>query len=134
VIEKVTGQTYYDYVDAHIYQPAQMTATGSQPEHEAVPDLSVGYTESPGTTERVPNTGTLPYRGTAAGGGYSTAGDLARFAQALLDHELLRPDSTQLLITGKVEIRPGARYAHGFEDHRDTAGTAQWATTGARRA
>jgi len=43
VIEKVTGQTYYDYVQAHIYQPAQMTATGSQPEDQLVPDLSVGY-------------------------------------------------------------------------------------------
>jgi CubicO group peptidase (beta-lactamase class C family) len=31
----------------------------------------------------VPNTDTLPWRGTAAGGGYSTVGDLLRFAQAL---------------------------------------------------
>jgi CubicO group peptidase (beta-lactamase class C family) len=32
VIEKVTGQSYYDYVQAHIYGPAGMTATGSLPE------------------------------------------------------------------------------------------------------
>ena len=31
----------------------------------------------------MPNTDTLPWRGTAAGGGYSTVGDLLRFAQAL---------------------------------------------------
>jgi CubicO group peptidase (beta-lactamase class C family) len=84
VIGKVTGQTYYDYVHAHIYQPANMTATGSQPEHEAVPDRSVGYTKPPRTATRVPNTGTLPWRGTSAGGEYSTTGDLARFAEALL--------------------------------------------------
>ena len=122
VIEKVTGQAYYDYVNAHIYQPANMTATGSQPEHEAVPDLSAGYTKQPGTTTWAPNTGTLPWRGTSAGGGYSTTGDLARFAQALLGHQLLGPDSTQLLITGKVDIAPGARYAYGFADLRDTEG------------
>ena len=122
VIEKVTGQTYYDYVQAHIYQPAQMTATGSQPEDQPVPDLSVGYMKPPGTYERAPNTATLPYRGTSAGGGYSTTGDLARFAQALLIHQLLRPETTQLLITGKVEHGPGAKYGYGFEDCRDSDG------------
>jgi D-alanyl-D-alanine carboxypeptidase len=122
VIEQVTGQTYYDYVQAHIYEPAHMTATGSQPEHEEVPDLSVGYMKPPGTAERVPNTETLPYRGTPAGGGYSTAGDLTRFAEALLGHQLLRPESTQLLITGKAELGPGARYAYGFADLRDASG------------
>jgi hypothetical protein len=40
------------------------------------------------------------YRGTSAGGGYSTVEDLARFADALLNHDLLSPDSTELLITG----------------------------------
>jgi CubicO group peptidase (beta-lactamase class C family) len=37
----------------------------------------------------VPNTDTLPWRGTAAGGGYSTVGDLLRFAQALSSGRLL---------------------------------------------
>jgi CubicO group peptidase (beta-lactamase class C family) len=122
VIEKVTGQAYYDYVQAHIYEPARMTATGSQPEHDAVPGLSVGYMKPPGTATEIPNSETLPYRGTSAGGGYSTAADLTRFAQALLGHQLLRPDSTRLLITGKVDIAPGGKYAYGFEDLRDTDG------------
>ena len=37
----------------------------------------------------MPNTDTLPWRGTAAGGGYSTVGDLLRFAQALDSGTLL---------------------------------------------
>ena len=72
VIEKVTGQSYYDYVQAHIYAPAGMTRSGSLPEHRPVPDRSIGYMKPPGTTEWLPNTDTLPYRGTSAGGGYST--------------------------------------------------------------
>jgi len=73
----------------------------------------------PGTATWMPNSETLPYRGTSAGGGYSTAGDLTRFAQALLGHQLLSPDSTRLLITGKVDAAPGIRYAYGFVDWRD---------------
>jgi hypothetical protein len=53
---------------------------------------------------------------------------LARFAHALLSHKLLRPDSTKLLITGKVEAGP-VRYAHGFEDARD-AGRNGWVGKG----
>jgi len=122
LIEKISGKTYYDYVQAHVYQPARMTATGSQPEDQPLPDLSVGYMKPPGTAEPAPNTEALPYRGTSAGGGYSTAGDLARFARALTGHRLLRPDSTRLLIAGKVELGPAASYAYGFEDRRDTQG------------
>jgi D-alanyl-D-alanine carboxypeptidase len=122
VIEKVTRESYYDYVRAHVYVPAGMTKTGSLPEDQAVAGRSIGYTRSSGPTAWMPNTDNLPYRGTSAGGGYSTVEDLARFAHALLSHKLLSPDSTKVLITGKVKAGPGARYAYGFEDARDTAG------------
>ena len=122
VIERVTGQSYYDYVQQHIYAPAGMTRSGSLPENQAVPGRSIGYSKPPATTAWVPNTDTLPYRGTSAGGGYSTVEDLARFARALLSHKLLVPDATKLLITGKVKARPGARYAYGFEDARNADG------------
>ena len=35
VIEAVTGQSYYDYVREHIYEPAGMTASGSLPENRS---------------------------------------------------------------------------------------------------
>jgi CubicO group peptidase (beta-lactamase class C family) len=122
VIEQVTGHSYYDYVQQHIYAPAGMTRTGSLPERQAVPDRSIGYTKPPGTTAWAPNTDTLPYRGTSAGGGYSTVEDLARFAHALLSHKLLDPDTTKLLITGKAKAGPDTKYAYGFEDARDADG------------
>jgi D-alanyl-D-alanine carboxypeptidase len=122
VIERVTGQNYYDYVQDHIFKPAGMTLTGSLPEDQVVPGRSIGYMRSQGTGGRVPNTDTLPYRGTSAGGGYSTVGDLLKFADALMSHKLLNAASTELLITGKVEAGPGGKYAYGFEDQRDKDG------------
>ena len=122
VIEKVTRHSYYDYVQQHIYAPAGMTRTGSLPEDQPVPERSISYTKPPGATAWAPNTDTLPYRGTSAGGGYSTVEDLARFARAVLSHKLLNSDTTKLLITGKVKAWPGTRYAYGFEDARDANG------------
>ena len=119
VIERVTGQPYYDYVQEHVYEPAGMTLSGSLPEDEVVPGRSIGYMRSQASGGWIPNTDTLPYRGTSAGGGYSTVGDLLRFANALLSHKLLNAGSTELLITGKAD---GGKYAYGFEDQRDNNG------------
>jgi hypothetical protein len=69
----------------------------------------------------VSNSETLPYRGTSAGGGYSTVRDLWRFARALRSHQLLDAKHTQLLTTGNVAAM-GAKYAYGFLD-REISGT-----------
>jgi CubicO group peptidase (beta-lactamase class C family) len=120
VIEKVSGESYYDYVRKHVYAPAGMTSTASEPESQAVADRSIGYMqdESKGAApgKLVPNTDTLPYRGTSAGGGYSTVGDFLRFANALEQHKLLDAKHTELLTTGKVDAG-GGRYAYGFGDN-----------------
>ena len=123
VIERVSKQSYYDYVAEHVFQPAGMTLSGSEPESETVPGRSTGYMKQPGSNEWKPNTETLPYRGTSAGGGYSTVGDLIKFADALLGHKLLNAENTNLLIAGKVDSGGGRMYAYGFEDGRkDGAG------------
>ena len=116
IIEKVTGQSYYDYVREHIYAPAGMASTASEPEDKAVADRSHGYTKMEGTDWK-PNTDTLPYRGTSAGGGYSTVDDLLKFATALEQNKLLNPHYTDLLTTGKPGT-PDNSYAYGFGDHK----------------
>jgi CubicO group peptidase (beta-lactamase class C family) len=122
VIERVSGQSYYDYVTEYVYEPAGMTGSGSEPESEAVPGRSVGYTRGQGGGNWVPNTDTLPYRGTSAGGGYSTVGDLMKFATALMNNTLLSAENTALLIDRKVNADLGGNYAYGFVDMRDASG------------
>jgi CubicO group peptidase (beta-lactamase class C family) len=116
LIEKISGQSYYDYVSEHIYKPAGMAETGSDSEDQPVGNRSVGYTHSDGGNGWQPNTDTLPYRGTSAGGGYSTVEDLLHFAEALQQGKLLNAHYTELLTTGKVDT-PNGHYAYGFVDH-----------------
>jgi CubicO group peptidase (beta-lactamase class C family) len=114
IIEVVSGQTYYDYVRQHIYEPAGMTKTDALPESDAIRDRAVGYTR--GQDGWVPNTAELPYRGTSAGGGYSTVHDLLRFADGLRRHTLLGPASMSLLTTGTQATPDGSKYGFGFFD------------------
>lgn len=117
IIEHVTGRSYYEWVASHVFKPAGMTSTDSLPEDQAVARRSVGYTKPGAATTWESNASNLPYRGTPAGGGYSTVEDLLRFANALRDHKLLDAEHTALLTTGKTEVGvEGARYAYGFDD------------------
>jgi len=115
VIEAVSGVSYYEYVARHVYAPAGMMSSGSEPEDSVVKGRAIGYTkqESPNGTWQ-PNTNTLPWRGTSAGGGYSTVGDLLRFAEALRGHKLLDARHTDLLTSVKVNSPGGGQYAYGF--------------------
>jgi D-alanyl-D-alanine carboxypeptidase len=115
VIERVGGTSYYDHVAARVLAPAGMTATGFAPEDSLVPGRSVGYMRQP-SGALVSNAPTLPYRGTSAGGGYSTVGDFARFAGALRGRVLLDSANTTLLLGGKVPVGQGSQYAYGFFD------------------
>ena len=118
IIEMVSGQGYYDYLREHIYAPAGMKDTGSYLKTAPVASRAIGYTREDPSGAVKPNDDSLPARGSPAGGGYSTAQDLLRFAQALLQHKLLNAEYTELATTGKVEA-PGGKYAYGFEDNRE---------------
>lgn len=110
LVEKVSGTSYYEYVRKNIYEPAGMRSTGSLPEAESVPRRAVGYL--PGKNGWEPNTDTLPWRGTPAGGGYSTVGDLIRFAEALTHGKLLDP---HWVAEATREQTPKSRYGFGFQ-------------------
>jgi len=106
IIEKVSGQSYYDYIRDHITKPAGMTDTASYAVDENVPNRAVGQTkrgpEGP-LPARQSNVNTLPGRGSSAGGGYSTAADMLRFSQALLADKLLPKRWTDWLFSGKLD-------------------------------
>jgi D-alanyl-D-alanine carboxypeptidase len=117
VIERMSGRSYDDYVASRVLAPAGMTATGTAPEDSLVPGRAVGYMRQGGASgPLVSNAPTLPYRGTPAGGGYSTVGDFARFAAAVRERRLLDSAHTALLYTGKVTVGSSFQYAYGFID------------------
>lgn len=119
LIERVSGLSYYDYVQQRLFAPAQMNSTASLPEIENLPRRALGYMDEDGKWVR--NTDTLPWRGTAAGGGYSTAGDLLRFAEALQAGKLI---SKGLLARATHAQVPG--YGYGF----GVGGDGKWAGFG----
>ena len=89
LIERLSGEDYYDYVRRHIYEPAGMSRTASWTVDSLPPNTAFGYTRGGGAQDAPPstplgrNSTLLPGRGSSAGGGYSTAHDLLRLINAL---------------------------------------------------
>jgi CubicO group peptidase (beta-lactamase class C family) len=91
LVERLSGEDYYEYVRRHVYAPAGMTRTAAWAVDSLPPNTAVGYTTRSEESDAVPvhpNTETLPGRGSGAGGGYSTAGDLLRFLRALREGKI----------------------------------------------
>jgi CubicO group peptidase (beta-lactamase class C family) len=121
IIEKLSGQDYYSYVQEHVYKPAGMTETGFYEPGKEIPNLAIGYSKmSPDgkkLEEARDNTDMREVKGGPAGGGYSTVGDLAKFHTALRTYKLLNEEYTKLVTTGKVDAGgPIGRYGYGFGD------------------
>jgi CubicO group peptidase (beta-lactamase class C family) len=112
IIERVSGMSYYDYVQRNVFEPAGMKNTASLAETDAVPNRSVGYMKRDGAWTA--NTDTLPWRGTAAGGGYSTVGDLFKFAQALQSGKLVSKATLAEATKAQSSMGEGFAYGYGF--------------------
>ncbi len=116
IVAAVSGEDYFDYVRAHIYQPAGMINTDAYELDHETPNLATGYMLLPGATERQNNLFEHVIKGGPAGGGYSTVEDLLNFAQALTGNELLSAAATELITAPKVQAQGlyDAHYSYGF--------------------
>ncbi len=96
MIEKLTGQSYYDYVRQNIFQPAGMINTESFEKDAKIANIADGYTREGGNSadkkSRRNNASTRPARGSSAGGGYSTVEDMLKLSLALQSGKLKQHD------------------------------------------
>jgi D-alanyl-D-alanine carboxypeptidase len=115
LIERVSGQTYGQYLDQHVFGPARMVATGMDPGPAST--QAVGMTTRQGPLRPARE---AALRGNPAGGSYSTAADMQRFLAALLGRQLTTAAMLKELISPQImaaqakEGSPQLEYGLGF--------------------
>jgi D-alanyl-D-alanine carboxypeptidase len=124
IIERQTGRAFTSVVEAEIFRPIGMSNT--RYEVGSSPQPALGYTRTPPAGTRAdsarwypaweePKPGDDCIPCTPMGGGYSTADDLARFADALVGNRILNGAMTTLVLTGYIDGDYGGRDGYGFE-------------------
>lgn len=89
IVQRVSGQTYYDYITENVFKPSGMNDAG-YPTLNHLQGVPTGYTTFFGEVSRaVSNRQSLPWRGTPAGGGVASANDMLKFVAALKSGKLL---------------------------------------------
>jgi CubicO group peptidase (beta-lactamase class C family) len=119
VIESVTGESYFDYIRDNIYQPAGMTNSDSYEMDYPVENLAIGY--SPDRHSEYGWQNNLykhVIKGGPAGGGFSTVGDLHRFALAIQRGKLVSSESLEMM----WQDQSGEGYGYGFGIDEGPAG------------
>jgi CubicO group peptidase (beta-lactamase class C family) len=113
LVERLSGENYFEYVRKHIYEPAGMTRTGSWRIDRWPANTAIGYSrgsqDAPPTAPLTRNTDLLPGKGSSAGGGYSNAHDLLRFLNALRQHKV--PSAPEAGMIGVAGGAPGLNAA-----------------------
>ena len=128
IIEKVSGENYFDYVYNHIFKPAGMRNTGFYDTDIDTPNLATGYTNFVDKGDdyfefhlgqRRNTSLSNGAKGSSQGGAFSTAEDLLQFTVALRAHKLLSAKSLDLMTTRKFFFRKYAAgdiyYGYGLE-------------------
>lgn len=116
VIEKVTGQSYYDYVRENITKPAGMLNTECYELDKVNPNLAIGYQKEYGDNGVSFNNNIFSHvmRGGPQGGGYSTVEDLLKFEIALRSNKLVGAEYAKQLLSAKPELN-SPNYGFGFQ-------------------
>ena len=115
LIERLSGLDFREHCRTTIFAPLGMQDTGYFAPDDVVANIAVPYVrdlERPGVWRAALASDGLP--GSAAGGGCSTVGDLARFAAAMNAGRLLGADLTRAWTQGRVPFRNG-QYGYGVQ-------------------
>jgi CubicO group peptidase (beta-lactamase class C family) len=111
VVESITGQSYFEYIRENIYKPAGMKNSDCYEMDRPVENLAIGYSSDLKSKYGWQNNLYLHViKGGPAGGGFSTVGDLHRFAQAIQKGKLVSVDSLKIL----RKDHKGDNYGYGF--------------------
>ena len=120
IIEKVTGKTYFEYVDEVVFGPSGMNDTGFYEMDVPHENLATGYFEDEEDGDKLKNNTLLQgIRGSSAGGGWSTGADLLRFFLALRSNALVSAETRDILWTPKPK---SPEYGYGFQIRDDWVG------------
>lgn len=118
IIQKVTKQDYFEYIENNIFQPAEMENTNSYEMDQPVENLAIGYSRADNNFGWENNLYKHVIKGGPAGGGFSTVVDLHRFAMALVNGELVSKKSLDLLWTDYSN----SGYGYGFTIGKGASG------------
>ncbi|MBJ6360133.1 serine hydrolase domain-containing protein [Paenibacillus sp. GCM10012307] len=111
IVEHLTGTTFTEYVEEHIFRVCGMKDSGYYRLDQLPERTAIGYIDN-GEHWKT-NIYSLPVQGAPDGGAFTTAGDMDTFWDALLGHQLLSRQMTERILTPQIQDHDHLHYGYG---------------------
>lgn len=116
IIEKVTGQSYADFVEERIFKKLEMTSSQYASQREVIQNRVSGYQKKDSYINRMDFSLTLAY---SAGGLMSTVDDLFKWQEAIKNNLLVSKETTEKAFTNYT-LNNGEHTNYGYGWHIKT--------------
>ncbi len=103
LIEKISGESYHQYMDDHVFESAGMKKTIAIPIDSVVKNKASGYTSFFGESDNLSKNNSYLGIANPAGFYYSTSKDLFNFFQALKNYNLISEPLTKKMMSPLVK-------------------------------
>ncbi len=111
VVETVSGLSFAEYIERHVFAPAGMDGSGYFPTDQLPERTAYAYVGNKNGTWRT-NFFAVPIVGAPDGGAYTTAPNMTRFWRALKDGVLLRAPAAAAMLAPEVATSLDSPYSH----------------------
>ncbi len=112
IIEKVTGKSFDSYIRENIFEPCNMNDTDYFELDRLPAGCANGYIYDKATGEFRTNIYSVDVKGTGAGGAFTTANDMIKFWNCLLEYKLISKELTQTMLSPQAQD-DNSKYGYG---------------------
>ncbi|WP_408606154.1 serine hydrolase domain-containing protein [Jeotgalibacillus campisalis] len=114
IIEQQTGLRFTEYIESKIFKKCGMYDSGYFSMDQLPANTALGYIDDHENGTWRTNHYSVPIKGGADGGAYTTAPDMMKFWEALLQNELLSEEMTKTLLHPHVDVKAEVKYGYGI--------------------
>ncbi|WP_010098245.1 serine hydrolase domain-containing protein [Ornithinibacillus scapharcae] len=114
VIEYLSGMSFTDFMETKVFAKAGMHQSGYFSLDQLPMDTAIGYIDDEEAGTWKSNIYSIPIKGGADGGAFTTVEDMMTFWKVLKDHTLLTKETTEQLLTPHALSDENEYYGYGI--------------------
>ncbi len=112
IVEQASGLEFSEYIQAYIFNKANMTESGYFAMDSLPQNTALGYIDKTDGTWKT-NIYSLPVKGGSDGGAFVTANDMAKLWKTLMNYQLLNEAYTNKLLSSHTQVNEDEYYGYG---------------------
>lgn len=113
IVEQASGLEFSDYIQANIFNKANMRDSGYFEFDSLPPNTALGYIDKTDGTWKT-NIYALPVKGGSDGGAFVTANDMTKLWKALMNYQFLNKTYTTKLLSSHTQVNKNGYYGYGI--------------------